>query len=116
MTHTTQSIPDKKTNITTKIVLQFTTTQATRGRYYSSYTAKSKEDYMLSHIQNRLSYFLTAKNSAPCPVTWDATTWEEILLDDLSFFSQSFDYCRNSRTIFQKTHPELWPNRNKSKK
>ena len=83
--------------------------EAKRTRYYSDYTAKKKQEYITSHIQNRLSCTLQSKNSESDYCPWDNSKWEEFLFDDLAYFSEAFDSFHKYRKLFKKTHQELWP-------
>ena len=83
---------------------------AERTRYYTPYTAKKKEDYITSHIQNRIAFTLSQKSSSSDYVPWDADEWEDFLFDDLAYFSEAFDHCHKHRKHYKRNHQELWPN------
>ena len=83
---------------------------SSRRRYYSKTSAKKKENYILSHIQNRISSALKQKNDSSDYEPWSSTTWEEYLFDDLAYFSAAYDSTHKYRNVFKKDHQEVWPN------
>ena len=84
--------------------------EASRRRYYSKSSAKTKEIYILSHIQNRITSALNQKNISTDYEPWSSTTWQEYLFDDLAYFSEAYDSTHKYRKVFKKDHQEVWPN------
>ena len=82
---------------------------ASRRRYYSRSSAKRKEIYILSHIQNRITSALNQKNISVDYEPLSSTTWEEYLFDDLAYFSAAYDCTHKYRNVFKKDHQEVWP-------